>query len=105
MGVYKTMDLETKSGTPIGVYETRKLKVSKENFGSVQNKNLERKAGIHTDAVNNKIIRDYFCVLDGCCDNQTQYYRCLYVRVKVKFTLEQDTKAQKGSRGIVLHFL
>jgi hypothetical protein len=27
------------------------------------------------------------------------------VKVKVKFTLEQATKAQKGSRGIVLLFL
>jgi hypothetical protein len=27
------------------------------------------------------------------------------VKVKVKFTLEQATKAQRGSRGIVLLFL
>jgi hypothetical protein len=29
----------------------------------------------------------------------------LEVKVKVKFTLEQATKAQKGSRGIALLFL
>jgi hypothetical protein len=29
----------------------------------------------------------------------------LVVKVKVKFTLEQATKAQKGSRGIALLFL
>ena len=61
----------------MGVYETRNLKVSRKYFGSVQNKNLKRKAGIHAGAVNNKIIRDYFCSLDGCCDNQTECYRCL----------------------------
>jgi hypothetical protein len=49
----------------MGVYETRNLKLSRENFVSVQNKNLKRKAGIHADAVNNKIIPDYFCGLDG----------------------------------------
>jgi hypothetical protein len=27
------------------------------------------------------------------------------VKVKVKFTLEQAMKAQRGSRGIALHFL
>jgi hypothetical protein len=27
------------------------------------------------------------------------------VKVKVKFSLEQATKAQRGSRGIALHFL
>jgi len=72
----------------MGVYGTRNLKLSRENFGSIQNKNLKRKAGIHVDAVNNKIIRDYFCGSDGCCDNQTECYRRLYVQVKVKFTLE-----------------
>ena len=54
----------------MGVYETRNLKVSTENLGSVQNKSLKRKAGLHADAVNNKIIRDYFCGLYGCCGNQ-----------------------------------
>ena len=29
----------------------------------------------------------------------------LYVTVKVKFTLEQATKTQRGSRGIALLFL
>jgi hypothetical protein len=29
---------------------------------------------------------------------------CMKVKVKVKFTLEQATKAQKGSRGIALLF-
>jgi hypothetical protein len=29
----------------------------------------------------------------------------LQVKVKVKFTLDQATKAQRGSRGIVLPFL
>jgi hypothetical protein len=30
---------------------------------------------------------------------------CVKVKVKVKFTLEQATKAHKGSRGIALLFL
>jgi hypothetical protein len=29
----------------------------------------------------------------------------LYIKVKVKVTLEQATKAQRGSRGIALLFL
>jgi hypothetical protein len=29
---------------------------------------------------------------------------CTYVKVKIKVTLEQATKAQRGSRGIALHF-
>ena len=29
----------------------------------------------------------------------------LHIKVKVKFTLEQATKAQRGSRGIALLFL
>lgn len=61
----------------MGVYETKSLKLSRENFGSIRNKNLKRKAGIHVDAVINKIIRDYFCGLDGCCDKETECYRCL----------------------------
>ena len=32
-------------------------------------------------------------------------YRKVKVKVKVNFTLEQATKAQKGRRGIVLLFL
>jgi len=32
-------------------------------------------------------------------------YRKVKVKVKVKFTLEQATKAQRGSRGIALLFL
>ena len=31
--------------------------------------------------------------------------RFVYENVKVKFTLEKSTKAQRGSRGIVLLFL
>jgi len=31
--------------------------------------------------------------------------RTLKVKLKVKFTLEQTTKAQRGSRGIALLFL
>jgi hypothetical protein len=31
--------------------------------------------------------------------------KIIKVKVKVKFTLEQVTKAQRGSRGIVLLFL
>jgi hypothetical protein len=33
------------------------------------------------------------------------YVEWLKVKVKVKFALEQGTKAQKGSRGIALLFL
>ena len=29
----------------------------------------------------------------------------MYVKVKINFTLEQATKAQRGSRGIALLFL
>jgi hypothetical protein len=32
-------------------------------------------------------------------------YACTHVKVKVKFTLEQATKVQRGSRGIALLFL
>jgi hypothetical protein len=32
-------------------------------------------------------------------------YKKVKVKVKVKFTLEQDTKAQRGSSGIALLFL
>jgi hypothetical protein len=32
-------------------------------------------------------------------------YNMYAVKVKVKFTLEQATKAQRGSRGIALLFL
>jgi len=32
-------------------------------------------------------------------------FKGLKVKVKVKFTLEQPTKAQRGSRGIALLFL
>jgi hypothetical protein len=60
----------------MSVYETRDFKLSTENFGSIRNKNLKRKAGIHVDAINNKIIRNYLCGLNGCCDNQTECYRC-----------------------------
>jgi hypothetical protein len=30
---------------------------------------------------------------------------CIYVKVKVKFTLEQATKAMRGSRGVALLIL
>jgi hypothetical protein len=36
---------------------------------------------------------------------QTILLLTVKVKVKVKFTLEQATKAQKGSRGIALLFL
>jgi len=32
-------------------------------------------------------------------------YITIFIKVKVKFTLEQATKAQRGSRGIPLFFL
>jgi len=35
----------------------------------------------------------------------TQIFGNTLVKVKVKFTLEQPTKAHKGSRGIALLFL
>jgi hypothetical protein len=37
--------------------------------------------------------------------NQKHHQVLLKVKVKVKFTLEQATKAQRGSRGIALLFL
>jgi len=44
-------------------------------------------------------------VLSGLQNNQTStgHYRLL--KVKVKFTLEQATKAQMGSSGVALFFL
>lgn len=65
MGMYKKNELESKSGILLGVYEIRNLEVSAENFGSVWNlKKLKREAGIHADAVHNKIIRNYTCGLN-----------------------------------------
>jgi hypothetical protein len=37
--------------------------------------------------------------------NGLKYSFLLKVKVKVKFTLEEATKAQRGSRGIALLFL
>jgi len=37
--------------------------------------------------------------------NSNNNFRTFTTNVKVKFTLEQAMKAQKGSRGIVLPFL
>jgi hypothetical protein len=37
------------------------------------------------------------------CKNEDNFwFWCLQVKVKVKFTLEQATKAQRGNRGITL---
>ena len=44
----------------------------------------------------------YFCGLNTCRHHVTNIVK---VKVKVKFTLEQDTKAQRGIRGIALLFL
>jgi len=49
------------------------------------------------------------CLEQGCTNPGRQVvpateFRTVKLEVKVKFTLEQATKAQRGSRGIVLLF-
>jgi hypothetical protein len=39
-----------------------------------------------------------------CCSFRSEVYIC-NVLLKAKFTLEQATKAQRGSRGLVLPFI
>ena len=42
------------------------------------------------------------CLIMG---HRSRASNCCTVKVKVKFTLEQATKAERGSRGIALLFL
>ena len=41
----------------------------------------------------------------SCRENQNRFLYPIKGKGKGKFTLEQVTKIQKGSRGIALHFL
>jgi len=43
--------------------------------------------------------------MPGIRDNRSNLLPLKYIKVKVKFTLEQATKVQRGSRGITLLFL
>jgi hypothetical protein len=46
------------------------------------------------------------CLLQNVCIlNLYIKYIYIYIYIKVKFSLEQATKAQRGSRGIALPFL
>ena len=52
------------------------------------------------------ILNIFLLVLNSIIITVFQLYRQAYkVKIKVKFTLEQATKAQKGSRCIAVLFL
>jgi len=54
------------------------------------------------------LIKHHGCVQSTYLSNNRYAYICTYVhtyKVKVKFTLEEATKAQRGSRGIAILFL
>ena len=46
----------------------------------------------------------YICIIACSCITYI-FVRIFALILKVKVTLEQATKAQRGSRGIALHFL
>jgi hypothetical protein len=43
--------------------------------------------------------------MSGIGDNRSNLLPLQYIKVKLKFTLKQATKMQRGSRGIALLFL
>jgi hypothetical protein len=45
------------------------------------------------------------CTLKGTSFNSVRFMKGHLIKVKVKFTLEQTTKAQRGIRGTYLLFL
>jgi len=61
--------------------------------------------GSFADSVDSRSLNDLGPFFLDIHLDQGFVYKKVKVKVKVKFTLEQATKAQRGSRGIALLFL